>query len=55
MPVEFAPHRPGEQQESFVNVDKAKALLGWTPRVSLPEGLSKTYQYFAARVSGTAV
>ena len=55
VPVEFAPHRPGEQQESFVNVDKAKALLGWTPRVSLPEGLSKTYQYFAARVSGTAV
>ena len=55
VPVEFAPHRPGEQQESFVNVDKAKALLGWTPRVSLPEGLSKTYQYFAARVSGTTV
>src|SRR5438105_827928 len=26
VPVEFAPHRPGEQQESFINVDKAKAL-----------------------------
>ena len=55
MTVEFAPHRPGEQQESFVNVDKAKAIFGWTPEVSLEQGLSTTYQWFAAQVSGTAV
>ena len=54
VPVEFAPHRPGEQQESFVNVDKASALLGWAPEVSLEEGLATTYEWFAARV-GTAV
>lgn len=49
VPVEFAPHRPGEQQESFVNVDKAKAILGWTPEVSLEEGLANTYEWFASR------
>ena len=49
VPVEFAPHRPGEQQESFVNVDKARAILGWTPEVSLEEGLANTYEWFASR------
>jgi UDP-glucose 4-epimerase len=53
-PIEFAPHRPGEQQESYVNVDKAKALLGWTPQVALPEGLAKTFQWFAGRAKGAA-
>jgi len=53
VPVEFAPHRPGEQQESFVNVDKAKAVLGWTPQVSLREGLATTYEWFARRATGT--
>ncbi|MEO8580525.1 MAG: NAD-dependent epimerase/dehydratase family protein [Gemmatimonadales bacterium] len=55
VPVEFAPHRPGEQQESFVNPDKAKAGLGWIPEVSLADGLAKTYAWFAARMSGATV
>jgi len=50
--IEFAPHRPGEQQESFVNVDKAKVALGWTPEVGLSQGLAKTFEWFAGRVSG---
>jgi UDP-glucose 4-epimerase len=54
VPVEFAPHRPGEQQESFVEVTKARELLGWTPEVSLLEGLAKTFQWFAQRLSGAA-
>ena len=53
VPVEFAPHRPGEQQESFLNADKAKAVLGWTPEVSLREGLATTYEWFARRATGT--
>ena len=55
VPVEFAPHRPGEQQESFVNVDKAKAILGWEPEVSLREGLATTYEWFARRSNGVPV
>lgn len=53
VPVEFAPHRPGEQQESFVNVEKAKVALGWAPEVNLMEGLATTYQWFVERVSAT--
>jgi UDP-glucose 4-epimerase len=54
VPVEFAPHRPGEQQESFVNVEKAKQLLGWTPKVALEEGLARSYKWFAEQMSEAA-
>ena len=45
-PIEFAPRRPGEQQESFVEPGKARELLGWVPEVALAEGLAKTYAWF---------
>jgi UDP-glucose 4-epimerase len=53
--IEFAPHRPGEQQESFVNADKARDLLGWTPEVSLADGLAQSYRWFEQQLSGAAV
>jgi UDP-glucose 4-epimerase len=53
--IEFAPHRPGEQQESFVNVDKARDVIGWAPSVTLSEGLAKTYSWFEQRVGGVTV
>ena len=45
-PIEFAPRRPGEQQESFVDPGKARDLLGWVPEVALTEGLANTYAWF---------
>jgi UDP-glucose 4-epimerase len=48
-PIEFAPKRPGEQQHSFLSIDKARDMLGWSPRVSLEHGLADTYNWFAAR------
>ena len=54
VPVEFAPHRPGEQQDSFVEVSKAREVLGWTPEVSLADGLAQTYAWFAREMSGAA-
>jgi UDP-glucose 4-epimerase len=47
--IEFAPKRPGEQQQSYLVVDKAASVLGWRPSVSLPQGLSQTYDWFSKR------
>jgi UDP-glucose 4-epimerase len=55
VPIEFAPRRPGEQQESSVNADKAREVLGWAPQVTLPEGLAMTFAWFEQQVSGAAV
>jgi UDP-glucose 4-epimerase len=47
-PVRFAPHRAGEQQDSFVAIEKAWAQLGWSPQVALEAGLAETFAWFAA-------
>jgi UDP-glucose 4-epimerase len=47
--VVFAPRRPGEQQESFLDAGKARSLLGWEPRVSLAEGLARTFAWSEAQ------
>jgi UDP-glucose 4-epimerase len=54
VPIEFAPHRAGEQQESFVDVSKVRKVLGWVPEVSLNEGLARTYAWYAGSMSGFA-
>lgn len=46
--IVFAPKRPGEQQESFLDASKARQMLGWEPRVSLSEGLAKTFAWSEA-------
>ena len=46
--VSFAPRRPGELQESFLMVDKARDVLGWTPDVSLADGLARTFAWAEA-------
>jgi UDP-glucose 4-epimerase len=53
--LEFAPKRAGEQAHSFIAPDKARSLLGWSPRVSLAEGLADTFAWFAARANKPAV
>ena len=49
VPIEFAPKRPGEAQDSFVDVGKAERLLGWKPRVTLREGLANSFRWAAER------
>ena len=43
--IVFAPRRPGEQQESFLDASKARTALGWQPQVSLAGGLAKTFAW----------
>ena len=49
VPLEFAPPRAGEQMHSFIDVGKAKQLLGWAPATNLDAGLRHTFEWFAAR------
>jgi UDP-glucose 4-epimerase len=55
VPIDFAPRRPGEQQESFVDPNKAREVLGWSPEVSLADGLARTYAWFAAKANGASL
>ncbi|MDT8436063.1 MAG: NAD-dependent epimerase/dehydratase family protein [Gemmatimonadota bacterium] len=43
-PVEFAPERPGEIRRSCLDTAKLRGL-GWAPRVSLEEGLRRTFDH----------
>lgn len=36
------PYRQGENMSLFADINKAKQLLGWHPKVSLTEGLQIT-------------
>jgi len=53
-PIDYAPARAGELARSALDTTKARSVLGWSPRVSLREGLDNTYRYFAQRRSGAA-
>jgi UDP-glucose 4-epimerase len=46
-----APAKPGEQRRSVLDPTRAKMLLGWTPTVSLDDGLQRTVAAFRAEVS----
>jgi UDP-glucose 4-epimerase len=49
--LEHAPRRPGEQQDSVVDVSKAGRELQWRPAVSLEDGLARSFEWFAARAA----
>lgn len=45
------PHRfmelpPDDPKQRCPNIDRAKSLLKWTPKVTLEDGLRKTFEYF---------
>jgi UDP-glucose 4-epimerase len=46
--IEHAPARAGEQRRSGVDISKSARVLGWEPRVSLAEGLGRTYEWFVS-------
>lgn len=51
VPLQHAPARAGEQQHSCISPAKAASVLGWTPGVSLHDGLSRTLDFFRAQVT----
>ncbi|MBR3628607.1 MAG: SDR family NAD(P)-dependent oxidoreductase [Elusimicrobia bacterium] len=42
----FKPKRNGELFKSFLNISKAKKVLGWEPKVDIIKGLKNTVEYF---------
>ncbi|MBM3234377.1 NAD-dependent epimerase/dehydratase family protein [Candidatus Pacearchaeota archaeon] len=44
---EFKEKKKGEQEKSCLSYNKIKSLLNWYPRISLDEGLSRTYKWMA--------
>lgn len=46
--VEYANSRAGEIVRNYVSIDKAKRVLGWSPRHTFAEGLEKTVAWFLA-------
>jgi UDP-glucose 4-epimerase len=50
--VRHGPAKSGEQRRSVVDVRRAAEVFGWTPEVSLRDGLARTIEFFRARASG---
>lgn len=48
-PIEYGPARSGEVRRSSLDASKAARTLGWTPKVSLDEGLGRTVAWFTER------
>lgn len=44
-PVRYAPARPGEQRQVEADVARARAVLGWEPRVAFEAGLAETVRW----------
>ncbi|MBL8909649.1 MAG: NAD-dependent epimerase/dehydratase family protein [Archangium sp.] len=45
-PAKHAPERLGEQRRSVLANDKARDVLGWTPKVFVEEGMAKTIAWY---------
>jgi UDP-glucose 4-epimerase len=48
---EFHPQRAGDVRDSWADVDRARELLGWRPRIDLEEGLRIVADIFLERVA----
>ncbi len=48
VPVQHAASRPGEQRRSCIAYAKTTDVLGWTPEMSLADGLKATLEFFRA-------
>ncbi len=50
-PETHGPAKKGEQMRSVLDHSKATSVLGWTPSVTLEEGLARTVEYFRREVA----
>jgi UDP-glucuronate decarboxylase len=50
--IEYRPLPSDDPKQRQPNIEKARALLGWEPKVPLEDGLQKTIAYFDELLSG---
>jgi nucleoside-diphosphate-sugar epimerase len=46
--IQFLPANPADMLANWANIEKAKNLLGWEPRVSLLQGVSRLVEWYNA-------
>lgn len=44
--IKYSPAHPADMSASWANVKKAKRLLGWSPKVSLDEGIKQVVKWY---------
>lgn len=49
--IEFQPTQPGDVPLTLADISKARGLLGYEPRVSVPEGLARYVEWFRETAS----
>jgi UDP-glucose 4-epimerase len=47
-PITYAPGRPGEQRQVEADIGRARAVLGWEPRMPFEAGLAETVRWAQA-------
>ncbi len=52
--IKYLPLPQDDPKQRQPNIERAKSLLGWEPKIPLAEGLKKTVDYFAKVVGGLA-
>ena len=51
--ISYQPLPVDDPKQRRPDISRARALLGWEPKVALKEGLEKTVSYFKARIDST--
>jgi UDP-glucuronate decarboxylase len=52
--VKYMPLPEDDPKQRQPNIDKAKSMLGWQPKVPLAEGLKKTVAYFSGKIGSSS-
>ncbi len=47
--IRFEPSRPGELLRNYARIDRARAALGWEPRIEVSRGIAETCRWFAGQ------
>jgi nucleoside-diphosphate-sugar epimerase len=52
--IEYQAPRPGDLRESSADISRARALLGYEPRLQLAEGLADVVDFFRSSMASAS-